>query len=90
MEFLGKLYHFTGLEVNKSKSFFVNDRPNGLRDTVIKWFQKTILPLDYLGCPLHKGRTTNTLFLSLINKLQNKLGGWKGKVLSMGEKLILL
>lgn len=43
-----------------------------------------------MGCPLFWGRTKSIYFLSIIIKIQNKLEGWKGKILSLGAKLTLI
>src|SRR5436189_3565937 len=62
-------------------------------DTKIKaitGFQKSDLPMNYLGCPLHLGRSNSILISSLINKLQSKLGALKGKIMSLGAKLTLI
>lgn len=46
--------------------------------------------MDYLGCPLYSGRTTKLLFYPLLNKIQEKLSGWKEKLLSLGAKIVLI
>lgn len=43
-----------------------------------------------MGCPLYKGRPRSSLFATVLDKLQIKLEGWKGKLLSSGAKLILI
>src|SRR5438270_7395813 len=93
MDFIADIFNFLGLSVNKSKSCFITARPTSSRDTLtrtITGFEKAELPIIYLGYPLHYGRTTAILFSSLINKLQAKLGAWKGKIMSLGAKLILI
>src|SRR5436190_1999774 len=58
MELLEKVHNFLGLEINKSKSCYINERPNSSRDTIIKSitvFQKESLSIEYLGCPLYRG-----------------------------------
>src|SRR5438270_6867815 len=55
MQFLDDVQKFLGLTVNKSKSCFVTVRPSSSKDTVIKTitgFDKSDLPINYLGCPL--------------------------------------
>src|SRR4051812_40114707 len=93
MELLDKVHKFLGLEINKSKSCYINERPDSSRDTVIKsitGFQKAFLPIEYLGCPLYRGRPTKEIFSSLISKIQNRVSGWMGKILTMGGKLTLI
>ncbi|MDD0148504.1 hypothetical protein PSY31_22725, partial [Shigella flexneri] len=53
-------------------------------------FQRGHFPFTYLGCPIYRGRTTTSLFSALFDKVQKKLAGWKGKLLSMGGRLTLI
>lgn len=93
MKFLDDYKAFTGLEANNNKSCFVTGQSNDDRDTMIRTitkFQKRNLPLTYLGCPLYTGRTSPLIFYSLQEKIQAKLAGWKGKLLSAGAKIVLI
>lgn len=93
MKFLQKFHNFPGLEINRAKSFFAIGAPNVPKDTIIRSiivFQKTDLPLNYLGCPLYKGIITKRLFLLTLEKMREKLCGWKGKMISPGGKLTLI
>lgn len=93
MNFLEKFHNFSSLEINKAKYFFTIGALNGPRDTVTKsitGFKKSELPMIYLGCPLYKSKIVNMLFHNTFDKVNNKLSGWKGKLLSMGGKLILI
>ncbi|XP_042950232.1 uncharacterized protein LOC122282338 [Carya illinoinensis] len=47
-------------------------------------------PFTYLGAPIVTGRLTNLHLDPILNRVRNKLGGWKVKCLSVGGKLILL
>src|SRR2546430_1141380 len=93
MGLLEDISKFTDLLINKSKSCFATGKRNNSRDTIIKSiteFNKSDLPLNYLGCPLFWGRNKSIYFLLLILKLQKILGAWKGKILSLGAMLILI
>src|SRR3954462_13722051 len=59
-------------------------------DQSITDFIKTDLPLNFLGCPLFWGRNKAIYFLPTILKIQDKLGAWKGKILSLGAMLVLI
>lgn len=43
-----------------------------------------------MGIPLHVGRINLRLFEPLLFRVQKKLAGWKSKLLSFGEKIILI
>lgn len=53
-------------------------------------FTMQLLPINYLGCHIYKGRITRRSFLSVILKMRKRVEGWQGKYLSMGTKLILI
>src|SRR4051812_34173946 len=46
--------------------------------------------MTYLGCPLYIGRPSRRLFDPILSKMNNKIGGWKGKLISAGGKLVLI
>lgn len=48
------------------------------------------IPIRYLGIPLYVGRLKAQYWDNLVQKIQNKLIGWKKKVLSYARKLILI
>ena len=47
-------------------------------------------PIIYLGLPLTLKRPHKELFLPLIEKIESKLDGWKGKLISRGGRLQLM
>lgn len=53
-------------------------------------FEKGAWPCTYLGIPLHVGKVSIWIFDPLIAKVQKKLAGWKGKLLSFGGKIVLI
>lgn len=61
-----------------------------LKDTIVQsitGFYKTRFTFGLFGCPLFRGRLTSKLFSTILEKIQHKLSGWKGKILSSGAKL---
>lgn len=47
-------------------------------------------PITYLGMSLHWKKPTKEMWSMLIQKIQLKLDGWKGKFLSMGGRIIMI
>ncbi|XP_047260324.1 uncharacterized protein LOC124893343, partial [Capsicum annuum] len=47
-------------------------------------------PFNYLGCPIFYMREKKDFFQQLMNKIANKLQGWKRKLLSYGGKAVLI
>lgn len=94
MNFLENIYKFTGQAVNKAKLCYATGRINGSKDIIIKsiiGFQKqTCLCPTWDVLFTREEQIKSILFLSLIKKLQIKLGAWKGKILSLEAKLILI
>lgn len=76
----------------ESSIFFSNKFPLS-RKVEVLWVTRFVegqWPCNYLGVPLHVGRLTIRLFDPLIIKVQKRLAGWKSKILSFGEKIILI
>jgi hypothetical protein len=48
------------------------------------------LLLTYLGVPLHNKNLTKEHWNFLLAKIENKLTGWQGKLLSIGGRVTLL
>jgi hypothetical protein len=47
-------------------------------------------PIRYLGIPIHFWRLTNTEWKTVEERLQLCLSSWKGKLLSIGGRLVLI
>ena len=51
---------------------------------------KVFFPIMYLGIPIHYRRLTNAEWKHVEDRLQAKLSSWKGKLLSLGGRLVLI
>ena len=49
-----------------------------------------MFPFRYLGIPMHYRRLQNSVWKRVDERFQNRLSGWKGKLLSAGGKLVLI
>ena len=49
-----------------------------------------LLPIKYLGLPLDAHYKANTIWSSIIEKMENRLAGWKRLYLSKGSTLTLI
>ena len=47
-------------------------------------------PIKYLGIPIHCRRLTNAEWKVVEERLQIRLASWKGKLLSLGGRLVLI
>lgn len=47
-------------------------------------------PFNYLGCPIFYMKKKKDFFQQLMDKIANKLQGWKGKLLSYGGRAVLI
>lgn len=47
-------------------------------------------PVTYLGLPLSVVKPNKDQFMPLVEKIEKKLGGWKGKFISKGGRLQLV
>jgi hypothetical protein len=47
-------------------------------------------PINYLGIPIHYRRLTNAEWKHVEERLQQRLSSWKGKLLSLGGRLVLI
>jgi hypothetical protein len=53
-------------------------------------FKEGVWPCTYLGVPLYTGRLMKYMFEPMMDKIQKKLAGWKGRLLSFGGKITLI
>ncbi|PKA64112.1 Putative ribonuclease H protein [Apostasia shenzhenica] len=94
LEFLASYQRCSGQKVNKGKSGFICSK-NASSDLINNWhaithFARVKLPFNYLGCPIFTGNTRNALFDHVIQKVRAHIGGWEGRLLSKGAKLLLI
>ena len=47
-------------------------------------------PFRYLGLPMHTRKLSNKDWQTIENRIEKKLSGWKGKLLSVGGRLVLI
>ena len=47
-------------------------------------------PFRYLGLPMHTRKLSNKDRQTIENRIEKKLSGWKGKLLSVGGRLVSL
>lgn len=83
----------SGLTINYEKSSFVTfnlDRMEKWRARVVLMFKQESLPVQYLGMLLTISRPNRKEFLPLIERLEKRMEGWKGKLISRGGRLQLV
>ncbi|XP_019266837.1 PREDICTED: uncharacterized protein LOC109244235 [Nicotiana attenuata] len=80
--------------VNKRKSsFYVPFQEDDQRITDINkitGFQWCQFPMKYLGCPIYLGRKKVVYFSDMVAKVANRMQGWQSKLLSYGDKVVLI
>ena len=47
-------------------------------------------PFRYLGLPMHTRKLSNKDWQTIENRIEKKLSGWKGKLLLVGGRLVLI
>ena len=93
-QILQKYEDASGQKINTDKSFIFFS-PNTSQNTKEAIFSILGPMIDlrrtkYLGLPSLIGRSKKQVFSSLKERVGQKLAGWKGKLLSMGGKEILI
>lgn len=84
---------FTGLSINVTKSTFVPiTLPERFHVLINHIFgcAKEDLPIKYLGLSLTIRKPNKADFLPIINKIHQRLAGWKSRLLSKAGRLILI
>nr|CAD1830175.1 unnamed protein product [Ananas comosus var. bracteatus] len=83
----------SGLRINYYKSYLTPiNLPNDQAATVANSFGCSLkdFPLTYLDLPLSPKKLRRSDYMPLIEKIDNRLSGWKSLVLSRGGRLVLL
>ena len=84
---------FSGLQLNRAKSSVVGFglAPDELqRCAEILATPIETLPIRYLGLPLTDRRLKTKDWQPVVEKVEKRLGGWRGRLLSRGGRLILV
>ena len=83
----------SGLKINFHKSeMFCYGEARELGREYSQIFRCDIgtLPFRYLGIPMHHRKLRNLDGKTVEERFQKKLSGWKGKMLSVGGRLVLI
>nr|XP_016457134.1 PREDICTED: uncharacterized protein LOC107781021 [Nicotiana tabacum] len=94
MKVLAEYEAASGQLINKSKSAIYLHHSAGeeIVDKVqrITGFNKQEFPFTYLGCPIFYARRRMEYYQDLMTKVLDKLQDWKGKMLSIGGRAVLI
>ena len=84
----------SGQQLNKDKTalLFSRTTPHDIQEDIKNSFEVEVIRQHetYLGLPLLVGRSKKNTFRALKEKLDNKLSGWKEKLLSQVGKEVLI
>ncbi|XP_058103440.1 uncharacterized protein LOC131247011 [Magnolia sinica] len=88
-------YHrASGQRCNDRKSFFIlSAHQSEVRSRVILkilGFSKCEAPFTYLGMPIFKGRSKSSYFQPIMEKIHQRITGWKLKFLTQAGKITLI
>ena len=83
---------FSGLQLNRAKSTvgFSLSAEELSRCAEILASSIGTLPLRYLGLPLTDRRLRTQDWQPMMEKVESRLGGWRGRLLSRGGRLVLV
>nr|XP_009768117.1 PREDICTED: uncharacterized protein LOC104219182 [Nicotiana sylvestris] len=94
MEVLKAYESSSGQLVNKAKSaiYLHHLTDNEVINKVerITGIPRQCFPMTYLGCPIFYARRRGDYYQGLITKVKDKLQSWKGKLLSVGGRVVLI
>ncbi|XP_060184825.1 uncharacterized protein LOC132614395 [Lycium barbarum] len=84
----------SGQKINKQKSvvYMHHLTSHNIKELVFSVTQipKKDFPFTYLGVPIYYGRRRNIHYKEIIEKIQNRLSSWTGKLLSIGGRTTLI
>ena len=85
---------FSGQRVNCQKSCYLVHPTLSLQRRamigMVTGFSYKSFPIKYLGCPLYIGRRRMHYFAELCDMVTARILSWKNRVLSFGDKIVLL
>ena len=90
---LSAFEQLSGLKINfhKSELFcFGNAQDTAAQYTELFGCEEGQFPIRYLGIPIHYRKLTNAEWKHVEERLQARLSSWKGKLLSLGGRLVLI
>lgn len=94
MQILMEYCAVSGQQVNQSKSCYMSHSKLPLERRRVggqmTGFQWKAFPVKYLGFPLFYGRCRCSYFSKVCSKVTARIQSWKGRLLSIGGRLVLL
>lgn len=83
----------SGLKINFSKSeLFCFGHAQECQEQYSNIFgcRLGVFPVRYLGIPMHFRKLSNKDWKTIEQRIEKKLSSWKGKHMSVGERLVLI
>nr|XP_009785869.1 PREDICTED: uncharacterized protein LOC104234070 [Nicotiana sylvestris] len=84
----------SGQKINKEKSsFYMHEGAQANYVNIVHLiteFQRHSFLFTYLGCPIFYSRRRKDFYKNIIFKVQERLSSWKGKLLSIGGRAVLI
>jgi hypothetical protein len=83
----------SGLKINYHKSeIFYFGQAEEEEDSYVRLFgcKKGNYPFKYMGIPMHFRKLSNNVWKFIESKIEKKLSSWKGKLMSVGGRLVLI
>jgi hypothetical protein len=89
---LSAFEHLSVLKINfhKSELFFCEALDHAHSYPELFGCNQGQFPIRYLGIPIHFWRLTNVEWKIVEERMQLRLSSWKGKMLSIGGRLVLI
>ena len=90
---LSAFEQLSGLKINfhKSELFCFGEAKEAIQQyTDLFGCGQGQFPMRYLGIPIHYRRLTNAEWKKVEERLQKRLASWKGKLLTVGGRLVLI
>lgn len=91
--YLTTFKNLSSMKINYAKSEMTPLNLSGNEGTMLAEIfgcKISAFPLTYLGIPLHCKKPSFADWQVIINRIENQIQGWKGKLLSIGGRVIFL